>query len=88
MSTIFETLQGTGGVPSGVPPTLVTIPATVLGNFTVAHGLGASPAAAIQAMTSAGTIYFQHPAFDATNLYLTADAINRTAVIACFMHTT
>jgi hypothetical protein len=48
------------------------------GNFTVAHGLGQSPALALLQMTSGGRIWFQDPPYDATNLYLVASDAGAT----------
>ena len=45
------------------------------GNFTVPHGLSATPGLSLIQMTSPGAIWFQQPTpWDATNLYLTAAA--------------
>lgn len=52
--------------------TNVTLEPTVGGNFTVPHGIGGVPSAAIIQMTSSGLIWFQNPSYDATNLYLVA----------------
>lgn len=51
------------------------------GNFTVAHGLGVIPTAAIIQMTSTGAIWFQSATmYDATNLYLVASDTGLTGV--------
>jgi hypothetical protein len=61
----------------------ITVPLTpsAPGNFTVAHGLGSTPAVIPTiVMTSGGSIWFQQPtAYDATNLYLVASAGGLTA---------
>jgi hypothetical protein len=55
------------------------------GNFTVAHGLAATPSAALVMMTSDGGIWFQSPTmFDGTNLYLTASDAGITGSVVCF----
>jgi hypothetical protein len=68
-----------------VSPRIALAPAAA-GNFTVAHGLGAAPAAvgAVQ-MTSDGRIWWQTPAFDATNLYLVASDPGITGNAPCSM---
>lgn len=54
------------------------------GNFTLPHGLGAFPASAIIEMTSGGTVWFQMPRYDATNLYLTASDTGLTGYILVY----
>jgi hypothetical protein len=70
--------SGSGGGPGvggGFAPPDATIALTpsTMGNFTVAHGLGAVPADVDIQMTSDGEIW-EYAAADATNLYLTASA--------------
>lgn len=58
---------------SSLAVTEVALAPSVPGNFTVAHGLGVTPASAAIQMDSGGQIWFQSPTrFDATNLYLVA----------------
>ncbi len=54
------------------------------GTFQIAHGLGAAPARISILMTSAGSIWAQTPAFDATYVYLDC-AGAATAEIAVFV---
>jgi hypothetical protein len=59
---------------SGLPtPIEIALAPGAPGNFSVAHGLGATPKLVLVQMTSGGAIWFQ-PAtrYDATNLYLVA----------------
>ncbi len=44
------------------------------GNFTVQHFLGRAPVGVVIQLTSNVAIWFQTPAYDATNLYLSASA--------------
>jgi hypothetical protein len=46
----------------------------VAGNFTVPHFLGRKPVGVVIQLTSNIAIWFQSPAYDATNLYLSASA--------------
>jgi hypothetical protein len=48
------------------------------GNFNFAHGLGATPALALNQLTSGGAIWFQVPGWDATDIYLDASAAGVT----------
>lgn len=64
--------SGSGSGPSPTAPTIVALTPTIGGNFTVAHGLSATPTYAVIQMTSDGEIWFQTPQYDGTNLYLTA----------------
>lgn len=52
----------------------ITIPFTTTapGNFTLAHNLGMIPVTVIFEFTFGGTVWFQTPRFDETNLYLVA----------------
>jgi hypothetical protein len=54
------------------------------GDFTVPHGLGATPALAEIQMTSGGEIWFQSPPADGTNLYLVASAPGITGYAVVF----
>jgi hypothetical protein len=68
-------------------PEIVTIPVTspAPGNFTVAHGLLATPLFAIVQMTSSGDIWLQRPlSVDGTNVYLTASDTGLTANVSFF----
>jgi hypothetical protein len=56
------------------------------GNFTVPHGLGASPVFAMVEMTSGGAIWFQSPPWDATNLYLVASDAGLTGKAEVLMN--
>jgi hypothetical protein len=68
----FLRADGTWALPSSAI-VIVALAPSVGGNFTVAHGIGHTPTAALIQMTSAGVIWFQAPtSYDATNLYLTA----------------
>jgi hypothetical protein len=65
--------QYTSATSLPTPTTVHVVSPTITstGDFTVAHGLGSIPRAAIIQMTSGGNVYFQYPAkYDATNLYL------------------
>ena len=61
-------------VTSSVVPFLTSAP----GNFTVPHGLGATPKLVMVQMTSDGEVWFQPASYDATNIYLTASAAGLT----------
>lgn len=55
------------------------------GNFTVAHGFGSTPSAAVIMLTASGAIWFQSPtSIDATNLYLVASSGAVTGKAVCF----
>jgi hypothetical protein len=59
-----------------------TIPFTTIasGNFTLAHNLGLIPTTVIIEPTASGSIWFQNPRYDATNLYLVASGSGITGV--------
>jgi hypothetical protein len=69
----------------------VTITAVAIGptsgppDFTIAHGLGTTPASVVIEMKSAGAIWFQSPEYDDTNLYLTASDAGLTASAKCIV---
>jgi hypothetical protein len=64
----------------GVPGvTAVALAPGAAGNFTVAHGAGATPSAVVIEMKSSGAIWFQSTEYDATNLYLVASDGGLTA---------
>jgi hypothetical protein len=71
----------TSGVIIAVVPITSPSPCT---SFAVAHGLSAPPLTAIICMTSSGTMWFQTPMFDATNLYLGASDVGITANVILF----
>ncbi len=52
----------------------VPLAPSAAGNFTVQHFLGRKPAGVVIQLTSNIAIWFQSPAYDATNLYLSASA--------------
>lgn len=54
------------------PATTLGVSSVVPGNLSVAHGLAAVPSRIEILMISAGSIWAQSPAFDGTNVYLTA----------------
>lgn len=55
------------------------------GNFTLAHNLGIVPTTVIFEFTdNVGTVYFQNPRFDTTNLYLVSTASGVTGVAIVF----
>ena len=72
--TDVTALTGGSGVGGGLAfPTEISLAPSVPGDFTVAHGLGATPRLVLIQMTSAGFIWFQSPTrYDSTLLYLTA----------------
>jgi hypothetical protein len=53
---------------------LVPLAPIAAGNFTAQHFLGRKPAGVVIQLTSNIAIWFQSPAYDATNLYLSASA--------------
>jgi hypothetical protein len=59
----------------------VSVVPSAPGNFTVPHGLGRAPHAAIIYMASGGAIWWQSSRWDATNLYLVASAAGITAEV-------
>lgn len=62
----------------------VSVPSTVIGDFTIAHGLGVSPKNVDIKITSDGLIRFQpspSPPWDATNVYLNASTDGLTALL-------
>jgi hypothetical protein len=81
LASAIKHIAVNGGVPSDSPH-VIGIEAPQPGNFTVPHGLGCYPSAAVVQMNSAGLIYFQSPKeYDATNLYLAASDSKLTAQI-------
>lgn len=54
------------------------------GNFTLAHNLGIVPTTVIFEFTDGGTVWFQNPRYDATNLYLVASDTGVTGVAIVF----
>jgi len=61
--------SGTSGLPF---PTEINLAPGADGNFSVAHGLGATPRLVLIQMTSGGAIWFQSTRYDATNINLVA----------------
>jgi hypothetical protein len=68
----------------GRPDLTIDIPATTAGNFSVAHGMAATPKLALIQMTSAGRIWFQTARYDATNVYLVASDSGLTAKLLLY----
>jgi hypothetical protein len=68
----------------GRPDLTIDIPATSAGNFSVAHGMAATPKLALIQMTSAGKIWFQPARYDAVNVYLTASDAGLTAKLLLY----
>jgi hypothetical protein len=67
-----------------VAPILVALATSAPGAFTVAHGMGAAPSAAIIQMTAGGQIWFQTPVmYDGTYLYLIASDAGLTGYAIC-----
>jgi hypothetical protein len=63
---------------------LIAIPSTTRGDFSLVHGLGATPKDAAIKATSTGLIRFQaspSPPWDATNIYLNASADGLTGFL-------
>jgi hypothetical protein len=84
---VAELWTGGGGGGGGAISTItvLSIPSTSAGNFTIAHGAPATPKAVVMEMTSAGAIWFQSPTeYDGTNLYLTASDAGLTASAKVF----
>ena len=79
-----------GASASALQPATATLNVTspAPGNFSWPHGLGMAPQSITILMTSAGSIWAQSPAFDATNVYLSASAPNLSATISLFSLTT
>lgn len=72
-------------VPATANITSVALAPSSAGAFTVAHGLGTTPTAAVVQMTSGGQIWLQTPThYDATNLYLVASDAGVTGSAVCF----
>lgn len=57
------------------------------GNFSVQHGLGYTPDAAVIVMTSAGAVWFQPILFDSTNVYLVASDVGLTGILNVYAST-
>jgi hypothetical protein len=64
----------------------VTIPfdTTAPGDFTLAHNLGLVPTTVIFEFTDGGTVWFQTPRFDSTNLYLVASDAGVTGIVIIY----
>lgn len=83
---------GGGGLPNFVtalqafPTKSVALAPEAPGNFTVAHGLGVTPAFVLIQMTSDGAIWLQSPtSFDSTNIYFTASDAGVTGTALVFV---
>jgi hypothetical protein len=63
------------------PSRVINATSVAPGNFTVAHHIGAVPSAIEIVPTSGGVIWAQTPAFDGTNVYLTASDADVSATI-------
>ena len=57
---------------------------TAPGDFTLAHNLGYIPQTVIFEFTDGGTVWFQTPRYDATNLYLVASDAGVTGYVIIF----
>lgn len=79
---VYTTIAQGLNLQSPAAKLLVSSPAP--GNFAVPHGLGAVPSMVEILPTSAGGLWTQSPAFDATNLYLTASDTGVTASISVY----
>jgi hypothetical protein len=66
------------------PAATLSATSTAPGNFKIAHGLSAAPSRISILMTSAGAIWAQSTAFDATYIYLSASDTSVTATIYVF----
>jgi hypothetical protein len=66
---------------SGSPAGSISVTAPAIGPFTVAHGLSFTPTRITLTPTSAGNIWTQNPAVDATNVYLFASDAGISATV-------
>jgi hypothetical protein len=76
-------LVNAGG--GGIIASNVILEPEIAGPFTVEHNLGQTPISAVIQMTSSGSIWFQIPNYDATNLYLVASDDDITGNAVCFV---
>ncbi|MGH9770741.1 MAG: hypothetical protein ACRD4Q_03425 [Candidatus Acidiferrales bacterium] len=60
----------------------IALAPSAAGNFTVQHFLGRKPIGLVIQLTSNVAIWLQTPAFDATNVYLSASAAGTASVLA------
>lgn len=65
--------------------TTLNVTSSAPGDFSVAHGLSTTPSSIEILATSDGTIRAQTPAFDATNVYLSASGADVTATVSVFL---
>lgn len=72
---------GAGNASQAASTEALQVTAPAGGNFSVPHGLSAAPLWISILMTSGGAIWAQTPAFDATNIYLSASDVGVTAQV-------
>ncbi len=63
---------------------ILSITSAVMGTFSVPHGLGAIPSRISILMLSGGQIIAQTPAFDGTNVYLSASDVGLVALVSVY----
>ena len=86
------TQTGGGGQPNFItglaakPTKSIALAPGAVGNFTVAHGLGVTPAFVLIQMTSGSAIWLRSPtSFDSTNIYLTSADASATGTAVIFV---
>jgi hypothetical protein len=62
----------------------ITYTTTAPGPFTLAHNLDLTPVTVVFEFESGGTVWFQTPRYDATNLYLVASAAGVTFTVIIY----
>lgn len=83
-ATILVFTTAAAGLITQAPAATLAASSTAPGNFSVAHGLGVEPEMIELLPTSASALWLQDPAFDGTNIYLTASAAGATATISAY----
>ncbi len=68
------------------PDVVIPVAPIYTDNFSLPHGLGATPALALIQMTSGGAIWFQTVSYDATNVYLDSSDLGVSAVVYVWLH--
>lgn len=83
-ATVRVYTLNTSNLNFNVPAQTLGVESTEPGNFSVAHALGAVPSLLELLPTSAGAIWTQDSAYDATHVYLTASDASVTATLTLF----
>jgi len=79
-------VSGTAVCFMALPDAVIPISPIYTGDFSLPHGLGATPALALVQMTSGGSIWFQTVPYDATDVNLVASDVGVSGIVYVWLH--